>query len=75
VSREAHARICKRLGVKFPGPTRRTETGRLLNEPHPAVPRLYHGARLRSEMLRMRASRYALSRLNFRQIVFCFGVD
>ena len=22
VSREAHARICERLGVKFPGPTR-----------------------------------------------------
>jgi len=23
VSREAHARICERLGVRFPGPTRR----------------------------------------------------
>ena len=23
VSREAHARFCERLGVKFPGPTRR----------------------------------------------------
>jgi hypothetical protein len=22
VSREAHARICERLGVRFPGPTR-----------------------------------------------------
>jgi hypothetical protein len=27
VSREAQARICEGLGVKFPGPTRRVETG------------------------------------------------
>src|SRR6516165_6502025 len=27
VSREAHARICERLGVKFPGPTRHVRGG------------------------------------------------
>ena len=31
VSREAHARFCEGLGVKFPGPTRRrSDSGRLL---------------------------------------------
>src|SRR5882757_6203080 len=28
ISREAYVRFCERLGVKFPGPTRRWETGR-----------------------------------------------
>src|SRR5271165_974189 len=28
--RESHVRICERLGVKFPGPTRRTETGTVI---------------------------------------------
>src|SRR5262249_39730592 len=28
ISREAYVRICERLGVKFPGATRRWETGR-----------------------------------------------
>ena len=28
ISREAYVRFCERLGVQFPGPTRRRETGR-----------------------------------------------
>src|SRR4029453_3533325 len=41
VSREAQARICDRLGVKFPGPTRRWETGRRFGVSARAPPRLY----------------------------------
>jgi hypothetical protein len=41
VSREAQARICERLGVKFPGPTRRWETGRPVAFSTRAHPRLY----------------------------------
>ena len=41
VSREAQARICERLGVKFPGPTRRWETGRRSGVCARAHPRLY----------------------------------
>ena len=41
VSREAQARICEGLGVKFPGPTRRWETGRRFGVSARAHPRLY----------------------------------
>jgi hypothetical protein len=41
VSREAQARICERLGAKFPGPTRRWETGRRFGVSARAHPRLY----------------------------------
>src|SRR4030095_5514891 len=46
VSREAQARICERLGVKFPGPTRRWETGRRFGVSARAHPRLYKVAQL-----------------------------
>ena len=36
VNREIYARFCERLGVKFPGPTRRWETGR---RPNVSTPR------------------------------------
>jgi hypothetical protein len=41
ISREAYARFCERLGVKFPGPTRRRETGRRFCVSARARPRLY----------------------------------
>jgi hypothetical protein len=41
ISREAYVRICERLGVKFPGATRRWETGRRFGVSARAHPRLY----------------------------------
>src|SRR5260370_42479391 len=41
ISREAYFRICERLGVKFPGATRRWETGRRFGVSARAHPRLY----------------------------------
>jgi hypothetical protein len=41
ISREAYVRICERLGVKFPGATRRWETGRHFGVSARAHPRLY----------------------------------
>jgi hypothetical protein len=41
ISREAYVRICERLGVKFPGATRRWETGRRSGVSARAHPRLY----------------------------------
>jgi hypothetical protein len=41
ISREAYVRFCERLGVKFPGPTRRRETGGCQKAPHRALPQLY----------------------------------
>ena len=44
ISREAYVRFCERLGVQFPGPTRRWETGRRLGVSARAHPRLYRSA-------------------------------
>src|SRR5215469_11970555 len=41
ISREAYVRICERLGVQFPGATRRWETGRRLGVSARAHPQLY----------------------------------
>jgi hypothetical protein len=41
ISREVYVRICERLGVKFPGATRRWETGRRSGASARAHPRLY----------------------------------
>jgi hypothetical protein len=41
ISREAYVRFCERLGVQFPGPTRRWETGRRSGVSARAHPRLY----------------------------------
>ena len=41
MSREAYVRFCERLGVKFPGPTRRWETGRRFGVSARAHPRLH----------------------------------
>src|SRR5215472_16398980 len=41
IRREAYVRICERLGVKFPGATRRWETGRRAGASTRAHPRLH----------------------------------
>ena len=39
MTRECHVRICERLGVKFPGPTRQRRTVLKVNEAKSAVAR------------------------------------
>src|SRR5215469_16433474 len=50
ISREAYVRFCERLGVQFPGPTRRWETGRRLGVSARAHPRLYRSGLRKPKM-------------------------